>query len=110
MKENPYAAPQAKLVPTLNHRFRWKSALPAATVAFLSFPVFVVVVSLGRGVVLPDFLLNTGFLGTLALISGVTACALERTKLSTWLYWVLTTVVTLALLVVVVVALRAITR
>jgi len=51
-----------------------------------------------------------GFLGTLALISALTACALERTRLSTWLYWILTTVVTLALLAVVVVALRAITR
>ena len=110
MKDNPYAAPQAKLVPTSNRRFRWKSALAAATVAFLAFPAFVVVVSLGRGVALPDFLLNMGFLGTLALISALTACALERTRLSTWLYWILTTVVTLALLAVVVVALRAITR
>ena len=72
--------------------------------------MFVVIVSLGRGVALPDFLLDAGLLGTLALLSVLTACVLERTRLSTWLYWVLTTVVTLALLVLVVVVLRALTR
>ena len=84
--------------------------MAAALIAFLSFPVFVVVVSLGSRSVIPDFLLNPGFLGTLALISGLSACALERTRLSTWLYLLLSTVLTVALLAVVVVALIAITR
>ena len=110
MNDNPYAVPQAKLVQDLHQRFRWKPVLAAATVAFLLFPAILLALAVVSGMDPPDFLLEPGFLLTLALISLFSAFVLERIKLRTWLYCLITTVVTLVLFVGTVVALRAITR
>ena len=110
MNDNPYAAPQAELVPATHSRFRWKSALAAAALAFIAFPLFLLVLAAVSGIGAPDFLLEPGFLGTLALVSAVSAFVLERLRLSTWLYLLLTTALTTILFVGSVVVLRAITR
>ena len=110
MKEDPYTAPQAKLAPSDHQIFRWKSAAAAASVPFLGLPVIVVLLSVARGMDPPAFLLDPGFLGTLALLSVLAACALERVKHWTWLHWLLTTIVSIFLLGATVVILHAITR
>ena len=110
MKDNPYAAPSAKLVQASRDSFRWKSAVSAAAVAFFGLPLIIALLSIGRGMDLPDFLFATGFLGTLAVASLLAGSALERTRLWTWLHWLLTVLGTFLLLAVVVVVMRAITR
>ena len=110
MKDNPYAAPRAKLVLASRHSFRWKSAVSAAAVAFFGLPLIIALLSIGRGMDVPDFLFAPGFLGTLAVASLLAGSALERTRLWTWLHWLLTVLGTFLLLAVVVVVMRAITR
>ena len=110
MKDNPYAAPNAKLVQGPDQGFRWKSAAASALVTFLGLPLIIVLLSVGRGMDPPDFLLAPGFLGTLALLSFLAAAVLERTRLWTWLHWLLTMAATIVLLGAVVVVMRAITR
>ena len=110
MKSDPYTSPQANLVPELRQRFRWKSAAAAATIGFLPIPIAVTVLSLGRRAAPPTFLFEPGFIGTLALISVLAASALERAKLWTWLYWLLTTVATIILFGGTIYILHTITR
>ena len=74
------------------------------------FPAVLLALSVASGIDPPDFLLEPGFLFTLAFISLFSACVLEMIKLRTWLHCLLTTVATLVLFVGAVVALRAITR
>ena len=110
MKDNPYAAPHAKLVQGPDQGFRWKSAAAAAMVTFLGLPLIIALLSVGRGMDPPDFLVAPGFLGTLALLSFLAASVLEKTRLWTWLHWLLTMVATIVLLSAGVVVMRVITR
>ena len=110
MKDNPYAAPHAQLLRTAGQKFSWKSALATASIAFAGFPLIVVLLSAARGMAPPDFLINPGFLVTLALVSFSVACILERTRLWTWLNWLLAVVATVVVFGGLVVFLHKFTR
>lgn len=110
VNDNPYAAPQAELLAETRRRFHWQSALAAATMAFLTIPLWIALISLGNGKGVPDFLLAPGFIGTLALVSVLVACLLEMAKFRKRLYFPLTTVATMVLVAGAAFMLHAITR
>ena len=110
MKDNPYAAPEAQLSRPSRRDYSWKSVLATATIAFAGLPLIVVLLSVVRGMSPPDFLLNPGFLGTLAIVSFSAAWVLERTRLWTWLTWLLAVVITVAVFGGLVVVLHTVTR